>query len=67
MYVLKKSNTNSKNVIYITSELFRILKAHTKHGEVKYFLIILVNWILLLLSFVTVIIIERNVKKHTTK
>lgn len=26
---------NSKNIIYMTSELFRILKAHTKHEESK--------------------------------
>lgn len=26
---------NSKNVIYMTSELFRILEAHTKHGGSK--------------------------------
>lgn len=58
---------NSKNVIYMTSELFRILKAHTKHGGSKILLITLVNWILLLLSFATIIIIERNVKKHITK
>lgn len=58
---------NSKNVIYMTSELFRILKAHTKHGGNKILLITLVNWILLLLSFATIIIIERNVRKHITK